>query len=508
MPTIQFSNGHTVEFSQMPSQQDIEQLGAQMGLHSATPPTSGHTVNTPQTPTSPFNPNSQNSQFVNPKAPSNSVQPGTNPWSHAFSGTRDALGDMFVKPEQKLLADAGTRIAQAGVQTANEFKNPGYDTPVDYGNPQRQSKSGAKPLPINISAPTANTSNSEMNIQKPQQQLGVGVAPLGKGKEAAKQIGGQALNAVDAIGNVALAGELLPKAIELGTKGLQVAKSGANTIIDQTVGKSAMARSMAKQDAKAVESTWKTIQPELSKADLVKAVKSGDIATKGKLGTVTQIAKGRNAQMVEAAKPFVSNAKNPIDAVANMQQGIADEASKLRQGLQQSNATWSQNNLKGAINKVMKSSDNLVGDSAAAFKKTTKAVLQEATKADKNLSGLLDVRQKFDNRVAAQYPNIYDSSNSAIKVAVTKTRSAINQMIEDALPNGTTIDGVSFRDSLKKQSLLYDAIDNASSKVGKVGTNAFSQFMKNNPKTAGVLKYGLGGLGAEKALKTIGLPLP
>ncbi len=131
----------------------------------------------------PFNPKNPNSQFVDPKAPASSVQPGTSPASHIFSGTKDALGDIFVKPEQKLLADAGTRIAQAGTRAVEPL------------------------LPKNIQQ------NIDTNIQKPQHQLGVDIAPLGTGMEAVKQIGGQALNAVDAIGNVSLGESLVNPAI-------------------------------------------------------------------------------------------------------------------------------------------------------------------------------------------------------------------------------------------------------------------------------------------------------
>src|ERR1039458_2745716 len=96
-------------------------------------------------------------------------------------GVKDALGDVFVKPEQQAMADAGTRIGQAAALTAEEFKNPGYsDTP----------------------------NNIDTKLKQPVSTLGVTVQPQQTGVEGAKQIGNQALNAAGAIGNVALAGEL------------------------------------------------------------------------------------------------------------------------------------------------------------------------------------------------------------------------------------------------------------------------------------------------------------
>ena len=99
-----------------------------------------------------------------------------------------------------------TRIAQAGVQTYNEFQNPGYDTGADTGNPQRPNAGGtATPLPVNAPKPGVNTSNSETNINKPQTNLGQTIEPQQQGTAGAKQIGEQALGSAGAIGNVALA---------------------------------------------------------------------------------------------------------------------------------------------------------------------------------------------------------------------------------------------------------------------------------------------------------------
>lgn len=242
MPTVQFSNGHTVQFSTMPTQQQIESFAQQQGWVQAKQQ-------------SPFNPNTPNSQFTQPTQSTTKMDysnaPGTNVSSHIFSGTKDALNTMFVKPEQRLIAEAGTRIAQVGVQTANEFKNTGYDTPIDTGNPQRQSRSGTKPLPLNAPKPIANTSNSEMNINNPQHQFGVTVQPQQQGMAGVKQIGEQALNAVDAIGNVALAEAVLPIAINKATPMVKSGLNIAKNIADKTVGKQALARDLANIEAKA-----------------------------------------------------------------------------------------------------------------------------------------------------------------------------------------------------------------------------------------------------------------
>jgi len=223
------------------------------------------------------------------------------------------------------------------------------------------------------------------------------------------------------------------------------------------------------------DKAWSIIKPELSATEQAAAEKvPGQITRDGILKTTTLNPVGRNSDMLKAAEPYLTNVKSAVDAVPKLQQGLTDEATKLRSGLDKSNAIWNQNELKGAINAVEKP-DLLSGDLEKSFNKTLSVVLDKASGADKKLSGLLDVRQEFDARVAEQYPNLYNSDTmSAMKQAVIKTRAAINDLIESKLPEGYTVDGTSFKDSLKKQSLLYDAIDNASTnaaKSSKIGSN-------------------------------------
>ncbi len=156
-------------------------------------------VNPPST--SPFNPNSADSQFVDPNA-----KTGTG-WGHSINDFVQALPqasyDSTVTPVKNLMAQAGTRMAQAGVQTKNEFQNPGYDTATDTGNPQRANAGGTvKANPIPSQTPQANTSNSETNINKSQNILGTTVEPQQQGVEGTKQIGEQGLNAAAGIGVV------------------------------------------------------------------------------------------------------------------------------------------------------------------------------------------------------------------------------------------------------------------------------------------------------------------
>ncbi len=129
-----------------------------------------------------IDPHAAITQILSEKAKTAGVDPTDSKFQNFISSLPKAITDTlygaFVQPEQKILADAGTRIAQTGISAAEPLMSPGLRQTV------------------------------ETNLQKPQNELGVTVEPQKQGVQGAEQIGGQALNAAAAIGNVAMAGGL------------------------------------------------------------------------------------------------------------------------------------------------------------------------------------------------------------------------------------------------------------------------------------------------------------
>lgn len=448
-----------------------------------------------------FNPNNPKSQFEQPSKGTKmdySNDPGTNVSGHAFSGTRDALGDMFVKPVQHLVADAGTRIPQAVAQTVNELRNPGYDTAVDTGNPQRQNAGGtATPLPLNTPSPSANTSNLEARINKPQNQLGVTVPPQQTGVKGTHQIAGQALNAVDAIGNVALAGSLVDPTIT-GLKSAGNAIVNTAQKVDVRMGGAATETALNKLEQSAIKDTWKKVSPELKTPTQVsEAAKSGRLET-SPFGAVRQSTPtaGRDLEMTKAAAPYVKDAKTELDMVKNMQKGIEESANTARAGLKNSKAIWNVNELKGKINQIelpisVKSDQTLLN----TFENTKKAVLKLAEDANRTPDGLLDMRQHLDRLMEDNFGSRIWNREDGVSQVYKSFRTALNNLADSKVTDGA------LKAALKKQSLLYDAIDNVAPKI-KLG-NVFAQFAKNNPKITKAIKYGATAVIGGEAVKHV-----
>lgn len=299
--------------------------------------------------------------------------------------------------------------------------------------------------------------------------------------DAAKNIG-NAVNIAALFG-----GGEAAKAAEPVTQGIKEGVVNASKSAAETVSTSLAERAAQKE----ADSVWEVIKPNLTGKEADSAVKSGTLKAQGLLRTVTQIPKGDDLKMIEVAKPYVVDAKTPDVAVFNMQKGIAESARKVRTGLESSDAIWNKNELKSTLNGIQEpltvKSDATLHNTFNNFKR---AVLQIADKASKKTVGILDTRQGLDKLIEEELgPTIYDKSNPLSKV-VRDFRSTLNDFAESKIPDGKLPDGSGFKAELKKQSLLYRAIDNTAPKVGKEGENIIKRWAKANPLKAKALKYG------------------
>ena len=285
----------------------------------------------------------------------------------------------------------------------------------------------------------------------------------------------------------------------------KVASSAATTAKDLAI---KTGEKVATRTAKSADDRiWNMIQPELTPTERAAAVTSGKIKTSGVLKTVKQTPSLREAEMIKVAKPVISKAKNEIEAVADMKNAIAKSADELKSGLSESNAIWNTNEFKNIVSKVQKPISLTQPDLPVA-NNIKKAVLKLSNEAKKTPDGILDMRKAFDDLVENQFGQTAFAKNNPVGIYIRDMRRAINGFAESKLPEGKLPSGKLFKDSLREQSLLYDAIDNTASKVPKLGSNTITQWIKANPKKASLVKWALVGLGAEKVAKGVGVPLP
>lgn len=109
----------------------------------------------------------------------------------------------------------------------------------------------------------------------------------------------------------------------------------------------------------------------------------------------------------------------------------------------------------------------------------------------KNTAWLLKARKKLDSWINAEIPNLYTSDTmSPLKVAVSKIRKIPNEWINEK------IWGDIVKNSLSKQSLMMDMIENMAWKTEKTWSTSVSRFLKKH-------QWKLGLVGAAAAGNTI-----
>lgn len=174
--------------------------------------------------------------------------------------------------------------------------------------------------------------------------------------------------------------------------------------------------------------------------------------------------------------------------------GISEEADKLVKDIGDNNHPYTFKELQAKL-KGVDIPETIKTGTAELQKKGRRIVSKFMELAQQNggdVSGLLKSRKQFDAYVEKEYPKVFDDPDSiGIHQLIKNVRNSGNDFIESNLP-----DGFGYKESLQKQTSLYDALENLSEKAargenqvqGEIGSTRISRFKKNHPtltKTAG-----------------------
>ncbi len=142
----------------------------------------------------------------------------------------------------------------------------------------------------------------------------------------------------------------------------------------------------------------------------------------------------------------------------------------------------------------------IVGDAEKTADKLIAKVKSLVEERPATGANLLQVRKDFDVWVKSQKPKAFDAtSENAFTIANKEIRRAINNFLDEKAPNA----GV--KESLARQSALFDAIDNIIPKAAIEADTAFRRVLQRVGEVLGtksrivqgiVAAVGIGGLGA------------
>lgn len=148
---------------------------------------------------------------------------------------------------------------------------------------------------------------------------------------------------------------------------------------------------------------------------------------------------------------------------------------------------------------ILAESPTLVGDAAITAEKIMKKYDKILKNHPSSASGLLKARKELDAWAKSQKAKVFDGKEGAFDIALREIRNTTNDFIEEKAT------AVAVKDSLKKQSNLYRAMDNIAPKAAREGKNKIERAI-NNVKAVIPLKgdfmqtlgaFGLAGVAAK-----------
>lgn len=405
----------------------------------------------------------------------------------------------------------GQEYAQAGQNISQEWKKQMEMTPETTGPLQFAGQSARTAL--RTAGEVAGAAFSPITeapiVRQTMDFIGKGISKTSIGQkigELAQKYPNAAKDIEDIIN---LAGIGVGQAVE--RPALQSTKSALEGAGEKFVGGATnLQQKLATRSEKALDKNIiEAITPDLSKTKAAELIAKG--GAKVERGTifdaVSQKVTPRMKEIKDAIKPFYNKSATITENVNNIRSALSNEAENLKSLIAENDHPYTFNELQSKLKKVeLPISFKNDATQAKTLRDITDAFMRISRENGGKISSLLDARKQFDALVEENFPNLYDKGRPTnTYYAVTRTRNAINDFIESQLPD------INYKNSLKKQSLYYDAIDSLSAKAGEeLGTrsNVLTRKAKDIVKKYPGVATGVGLTAGYETAKKLGLPLP
>lgn len=406
-----------------------------------------------------FQPYTPTLPVTQPDATGGRLTNGFTPYSQDLPNTQgqDNQGTQTTQSPMPILTNP-----QGGFGTA--LKDVGVGFAKSFFRGTRDVASGIQSLgKFALNKAGVDTSNMGFQSVDNSNPVGAGVANTLQSKSRGEQVGGALETATELA--LPFSGGNAEKLVASGkdlyntVKGVRAVASDASS---QVLGKTG------------IRDVIDTVSPKLTKLQEAEAKASGRGYTSGILNKTNIAPSAREIEMGQYAKDAGVSSSNTFDKnIQLMKQAQQQSAETLRAGLRQAQGSWTRNDVVGALNDIKTpltiKSDTTLTRLANNFKK---AIVDLAVDANKKPEGLLDLRQSVDRLIDKEFPaNIY-SKDTPVGQYVREVRQSLNSMAESKLPEGKLPNGQTFKGELRRQNLLYDAIDNVAGKAPKAGESA------------------------------------
>lgn len=311
---------------------------------------------------------------------------------------------------------------------------------------------------------------------------GKGVQDILKADNTAQKLGGYAETALEL--GVA------------GVKAIPAARKGFRILAEKIFTGKALT-----EEERLIQSTLDIVRPTLNKIEKEGAIAAGRGETKGILKKTVIRPSQRELEIADTVKEIVDPTNDIITNVKNVRGEIARVGQEVETGLKQVKIPVNNSEFKSYINQAKSESEVLFGGDKAlesSYDAVAAEMERQLAKQEQTLDGVLAARKEFDKVIEKKFPNLLSgqAGDNIKRNAVLDIRRQANDFIADHLP-----DGHPFKDLLRKQSLMYEAVDNMAVNGAKqVGTSVVSRTAKKvlkNPLVQGVVGGGVTAAGLK-----------
>lgn len=158
-------------------------------------------------------------------------------------------------------------------------------------------------------------------------------------------------------------------------------------------------------------------------------------------------------------------------------------------------------NIEDAIERLIRENPVVVGNAETTARRVAQKAKELVESKPGTPKGILDARKELDAWIKSQKGDkAFDPiMENALSVAVRSVRQSLNNTVSNSIPSARV------KASLKRQNILFEAIDNIAPKAAKETNNAIFRAWENSAKVLPfrgranqelALLFGIGGLGA------------
>lgn len=242
------------------------------------------------------------------------------------------------------------------------------------------------------------------------------------------------------------------------------------------------------------------VAPKPTAKVLKTAIKSGRAEKSGIFGGIDTSPDIKTLRAAEAAAGVVKKNKTLTENASLVRDEIGKVATKLQDDLKNMEIVpilqkEDVDNLLGKVIKEIEDNPIMAGESAITAKADVILNKFRSFLPDSDITAvdLLEARKKLDKWMEGQQAgNVFNPNYETAKsVALRSIRQGANDLVAEKAPD------IAVKEMLRRQSALYDALDNISDKaIKEVGTKGYERLMKRHPYITGLVKGGLTAAGA------------